>query len=58
MKVTVIYRFFDKEADMKLRLPGETLEVTKARAEYLANAGVVQIQKRGGDPKSPTEAEG
>ena len=56
MKVTVIHRFFDKEADLKLRLPGETLAVTKARTEYLVNAGVVQIQKRGGDPKAPTEA--
>lgn len=58
MKVTVTHKFFDKEADLKLRLPGETLVVTKARAEHLVNAGVVQIQKRGGDPKSPTEAEG
>ena len=39
MKVTVIHRFFDKEANLKLRLPGETLVVTKARAEYLVNAG-------------------
>ena len=58
MKVTVTHKFFDKEADLKLRLPGETLVVTKARAEHLVNAGVAQIQKRGGDPKSPTEAEG
>ena len=58
MKVTVIHKFFDREADLKLRLLGETLVVTKARAEHLVNAGLVQIQKRGGDPKSPTEAEG
>ena len=34
------------------------LTVLNARTEYLVNAGLVQIQKRGGDPKSPTEAEG
>ena len=58
MKVTVVHKFFDKEADLKLRLPGETLAVTKARAEYLVNAGLVQIQKKGGDPESPIEAQG
>ena len=59
MKVIVQHNFRDKENDLVLRTAGEELEVPRKRAEYLANLQLVKIVKaqKGGDPKSPIEAE-
>lgn len=60
MKVIVQHNFRDKENDLVLRTAGEELEVSQKRAEYLANLQLVKIIKaqKGGDPKSPSKAEG
>ena len=59
VKVIVQHNFRDKENDLVLRTAGEELEVPRKRAEYLANLQLVKIVKaqKGGDPKSPIEAE-
>ena len=59
MKVIVQHNFRDKENDLALRTTGEELEVSRKRAEQLANLQLVKIVKdqKGGDPKSPIEAE-
>ena len=36
VKIRVIHDFYDKENDLKLRSVGDTLTVSKDRAEYLA----------------------
>ena len=60
MKVIVQHNFRDKENDLVLRTVGEELEVPRKRAEQLVNLQLVKIVKnqKGGDPKSPNEAEG
>lgn len=60
MKVIVQHNFRDKENDLALRTVGEELEVSRKRAEQLANLQLVKLVKdqKGGDPKSPKEAEG
>ena len=60
MKAIVQHNFRDKENDLVLRTAGEELEVSRKRAEYLANLQLVKIIKaqKGGDPKSPSKAEG
>lgn len=59
MKVIVQHNFRDKENDLVLRTVGEELEVSRKRAEYLANSQLVKTveDQKGGDPKSPIEAE-
>lgn len=56
----VQHNFRDKENDLVLRTAGEELEVSRKRAEYLANLQLVKIVKaqKGGDPKSSSKAEG
>lgn len=56
----VQHNFRDKENDLVLRTAGEELEASRKRAEYLANLQLVKIIKdqKGGDPKSPIEAQG
>ena len=60
MKVIVQHNFRDKENDLVLRTAGEELEVSRKRAEYLANLQLVKTveNQKGGDPKSPIEAQG
>lgn len=60
MKVIVQHNFRDKENDLVLRTAGEELEVSRKRAEYLANQQLVKTveDQKGGDPKSPIEAQG
>ena len=60
MKVIVQHNFRDKENDLALRTTGEELEVSRKRAEQLANLQLVKIVKdqKSGDPKSPSKAEG
>lgn len=60
MKVVVQHNFRDKENDLVLRTAGEELEVSRKRAEYLANLQLVKTveDQKGGDPKSPIEAQG
>lgn len=60
MKVIVQHNFRDKENDLVLRTAGEVLEVSRKRAEYLANLQLVKTveDQKGGDPKSPIEAQG
>ena len=56
----VQHNFRDKENDLVLQTVGEELEVPRKRAEQLVNLQLVKIVKnqKGGDPKSPNEAEG
>ena len=56
----VQHNFRDKENDLVLRTVGEELEVSRKRAEYLANSKLVKTveDQKGGDPKSPIEAQG
>lgn len=56
----VQHNFRDKENDLVLRAAGEELEVSRKRAEYLANLQLVKTveDQKGGDPKSPIEAQG
>ena len=60
MKVIVQHNFRDKENDLVLRTAGEELEVSRKRAEYLADLQLVKTveDQKGGDPESPTETEG
>lgn len=60
MKVIVQHNFRDKENDLVFRTAGEELEVSRKRAEYLANLQLVKIVKdqKGGDSKSPIETQG
>lgn len=60
MKVIVQHNFRDKENDLVLRTVGEELEVSRKRAEYLANLQLVKTveDQKGGDLKSPIEAQG
>ena len=60
LKVVVQHNFRDKENDLVLRTVGEELEVSKKRAKYLSDRQLVQIieDQKGGDSKSPEEAEG
>ena len=60
MKAIVQHNFRDKENDLVLRTAGEELEVSRKRAEYLANLQLVKTveDQKGGDPKSPIEAQG
>ena len=60
MKVIVQHNFRDKENDLVLRTAGDELEVSRKRAEYLANLQLVKTveDQKGGDPKSPIEAQG
>lgn len=56
----VQHNFRDKENDLVLRTVGEELEVSRKRAEYLANSQLVKTveDQKDGDPKSPIEAQG
>ncbi len=56
----VQHNFRDKENDLVLRTVGEELEVSRKRAEYLVNLQLVKTveDQKGGDPKSPIEAQG
>ncbi len=56
----VQHNFRDKENDLVLRTAGEELEVSRKRAEYLANLQLVKTveDQKGGDPRSPIEAQG
>ena len=57
VKIRVIHDFYDKENDLKLRSVGDTLTVSKDRAEHLAKMKVAEIiDSKGGDPESPVEA--
>ena len=60
MKVIVQHNFRDKENDLVLCTTGEELEVSRKRAEHLANLQLVKTveDQKGGDPKSPIEAQG
>lgn len=59
MKIRVIYDFYDKENDLKLRSVGDTLTVSKDRAEHLVRMKIAEvIDSKGGDPESPIEAQG
>lgn len=56
----VQHNFRDKKNDLVLRTAGEELEVSRKRAEYLANLQLVKTveDQKGGDPRSPIEAQG
>ena len=59
VKIRVIHDFYDKENDLKLRSVGDTLTVSKDRAEHLVRMKIAEvIDSKGGDPKSPIEAQG
>ena len=59
MKIRVIHDFYDKENDLKLRSVGDTLTVSKDRAEHLVRMKIAEvIDSKGGDPKFPIEAQG
>lgn len=59
MKIRVIHDFYDKENDLKLRSVGDTLTVSKDRAEYLTRMKIAEvINPKGSDPESPIEAQG
>ncbi len=59
MKIRVIHDFYDKENDLKLRSVGDTLTVSKDRAEHLVRMKIAEvIDSKGGDPESPIEAQG
>lgn len=48
-----------KENDLKLRSVGDTLTVSKDRAEHLVRMKIAEvIDSKGGDPESPIEAQG
>lgn len=46
VKIEVMQRFRDKEADLRTREPGETLEVCKERADYLTSIGFAKIVRQ------------
>lgn len=59
MRIKVIHDFYDKENDLKLRSVGDTLTVSKDRAEYLVRMKIAEvINPKGSDPESPIEAQG
>lgn len=59
MRIKVIHDFYDKENDLKLRSIGDTLTVSKDRAEYLVRMKIAEvINPKGSDPESPIEAQG
>ena len=59
MKIRVIHDFYDKENDLKLRSVGDTLTVSKDRAEHLVRMKIAEvIDSKGGDPEPPIEAQG
>ena len=59
MRIKVIHDFYDKENDLKLRSVGDTLTVSKDRAEYLARMKIAEvINPKSSDPESPIEAQG
>lgn len=59
MRIKVIHDFYDKENDLKLRSVGDTLTVSKGRAEYLVRMKIAEvIDPKGSDPESPIEAQG
>lgn len=59
VKIRVKHEFYDKENDLKLRSVGDTLTVSKDRAEYLVRMKIAEvIDSKGGDPESPIEAQG
>lgn len=59
VRIRVIHDFKDIENNLKLRSVGETMTVSKERAEYLAHMKVAEIiDSKGGDPESPIEAQG
>ena len=58
MRIKVIHDFYDKENDLKLRSVGDTLTVSKDRAEYLVRMKIAEvINPKGSDPESPIEAQ-
>lgn len=59
MRIKVIHDFYDKENDLKLRSVGDTLTVSKDRAEYLARMKIAEvIDPKGSDPESSIETQG
>lgn len=59
MKIKVLHDFKDKEHDLKLRKKDEELTVSKERALFLTKMKLAEImEEKGGDPKSPGEAQG
>ena len=59
MRIRVIHDFKDTQNDLKLRSVGETMTVSKERAEYLVSMKVAEIiSEEGGDPESPSETQG
>ena len=53
VKIRVKHEFYDKENDLKLRSVGDTLTVSKDRAEYLVRMKIAEvIDSKGGDPES------
>ena len=58
MRIKVIHDFYDKENDLKFRSVGDTLTVSKDRAEYLVRMKIAEvIDPKGSDPESPIEAQ-
>ena len=43
VKIRVIHDFYDKENDLKLRSGGDTLTVSKGRAEYLVRMKLAEV---------------
>ena len=59
MRIRVIHDFKDIENNLKLRSVGETMTVSKEKAEYLVHMKVAEIiDSKGGDPVSPSETQG
>ena len=58
VKIRVIYEFRDIEHDLKLRKIGETMEVTKERAEYLVKMKVAEYaDSKDSNPEKPIETQ-
>lgn len=59
MRIRVIHDFKDIENNLKLRSVGETMTVSKERAEYLVHMKVAEIiDSKGGNLVSPSETQG
>ena len=59
VRIRVINDFKDIENNLKIRSVGDTMTVSKERAEYLSDMKVAEIiDSKGGDPESPIEAQG
>ena len=59
VNIRVKHEFYDTDNDLKLRSVGDTLTVSKDRAEYLVRMKIAEvIDSKGGDPESPIEAQG